>query len=90
MDAGQSERGSGVNRRDARVAKRRAYERSVQHGGQLEIVHVAAFARDELAIFLAQHCIADAARGLGGVVDGHDQLLAICSDAARMLATMFW
>ena len=90
MNARQRECSSSVDRRDPRVAEGRAHERGVQHGGQLEVIHVAAFAGDELAVFLAQNRIADAARGLGRVVDGHDQLLAIWSAAARMLATMFW
>jgi hypothetical protein len=82
VDARQGQRRTGVDRIDLRVSERRAHERGVQHAGQLEVVHVAAFARDELAVLLAQDRVADAT--------GHGQLLAIWSAAARMLATMFW
>ena len=88
VDARHSQCGRGIDAVDLRVPKRGAYEGSVQHAGQLEVVDVATLARDELAVFLAEYGIADAAAGesFGG---RHAQLLAISSAALRTAATMF-
>ena len=89
VDARQGLRRRDVDALHLRVAERRAHEHRVQHAGQAQVVDVAALARHELAVLLAQDGLADPAAGLP-LDSRHGQLLAIWSAALRTAATMFW
>ena len=52
-DAGQRERGGGVDRVDPRVGEGRTQDRRVHHPGQADVVEVVALAADEARVLLA-------------------------------------